>query len=96
MKDEFTKKWIIENSLEIVKEYEKEILAITIRELHYRLVFNRYDKRLAAILVAVSFLSMLLLCLILLFNSPVFWFISQSYLMVILYFSTALLGGVNV
>lgn len=36
MKDAYTKKWIIENSLEIVKEYEKGIL--TIRGLHYRLV----------------------------------------------------------
>jgi hypothetical protein len=36
MKDLFTKKWIIENSLAIVKGYEKGIL--TIRGLHYRLV----------------------------------------------------------
>ncbi len=36
MKDQFTKKWIIGNSLEIVKGYEKGIL--TIRGLHYRLV----------------------------------------------------------
>src|SRR5664280_208469 len=36
MKDAFTKKWIIANSLEIVEEYEKGIL--TIRGLHYRLV----------------------------------------------------------
>lgn len=36
MKDAYTKKWIIENSLEIVKEYEKGIL--TVRGLHYRLV----------------------------------------------------------
>ena len=36
MKDLFTKKWITENSLEIVKGYEKGIL--TIRGLHYRLV----------------------------------------------------------
>jgi len=36
MKDAFTKKWITENSLEIVKGYEKGIL--TIRGLHYRLV----------------------------------------------------------
>jgi hypothetical protein len=36
MKDAYTKKWIIENSLEIVKGYEKGIL--TIRGLHYRLV----------------------------------------------------------
>ncbi len=36
MKDLYTKKWIIENSLEIVKGYEKGIL--TIRGLHYRLV----------------------------------------------------------
>jgi len=36
MKDAFTKKWIIDNSLEIVKGYEKGIL--TIRGLHYRLV----------------------------------------------------------
>jgi hypothetical protein len=36
MKDEFTKKWIIEKSIEIVKGYEKRIL--TIRGLHYRLV----------------------------------------------------------
>ena len=36
MKDAYTKKWIIENSLEIVKGYDKGIL--TIRGLHYRLV----------------------------------------------------------
>ena len=36
MKDVFTKKWIIGNSLEIVRGYEKGIL--TIRGLHYRLV----------------------------------------------------------
>jgi hypothetical protein len=36
MKDFFTKKWIIENSLEVAKRYEKGIL--TIRALHYRLV----------------------------------------------------------
>jgi hypothetical protein len=38
MKDAFTKKWIIENSLEIIKGYEKGIL--TVRGLHYRLVAN--------------------------------------------------------
>jgi hypothetical protein len=36
MKDEFTNKWITENAVEIVKEYEAGIL--TIRGLHYRLV----------------------------------------------------------
>lgn len=36
MKDEFTNKWITENALEIVQEYEAGIL--TIRGLHYRLV----------------------------------------------------------
>lgn len=36
MKDLYTKKWIIANSLEIVQGYEKGIL--TIRGLHYRLV----------------------------------------------------------
>lgn len=36
MKDAYTKKWIIANSLEIVKGYDKGIL--TIRGLHYRLV----------------------------------------------------------
>ena len=36
MKDLFTKKWIIENSLEVVKGYDKGIL--TVRGLHYRLV----------------------------------------------------------
>jgi hypothetical protein len=36
MKDLYTKKWIIENAIEIVKEYEKRIL--TIRGMHYRLV----------------------------------------------------------
>lgn len=36
MKDAFTRKWIIANSLEVVKGYEKGIL--TIRGLHYRLV----------------------------------------------------------
>lgn len=36
MKDLFTNKWITENALEIVKEYEAGIL--TIRGLHYRLV----------------------------------------------------------
>jgi hypothetical protein len=36
MKDTYTKKWIIENSLEIIKGYDKGIL--TIRGLHYRLV----------------------------------------------------------
>jgi hypothetical protein len=36
MKDLYTKKWIIANSLEIVKGYEKGIL--TIRGLHYRMV----------------------------------------------------------
>jgi len=36
MKDAYTKKWIIANSLEIVEGYEKGIL--TIRGLHYRLV----------------------------------------------------------
>lgn len=35
-KDKFTKSWIIENSIEIIKEYEKGIL--TIRALHYQLV----------------------------------------------------------
>ncbi len=36
MKDEFNKKWIIENSIEILKEYE--LGELTIRSLHYRLV----------------------------------------------------------
>jgi len=36
MKDAYTKKWIIENSLDIIRGYEKGIL--TIRGLHYRLV----------------------------------------------------------
>lgn len=36
MKDIFTKKWIIENALNIISGYEKRIL--TIRGLHYRLV----------------------------------------------------------
>jgi len=36
MKDAYTKKWIIDNSLEIVEEYEKGIL--TLRGLHYQLV----------------------------------------------------------
>jgi hypothetical protein len=35
-KDKFTKSWIIENSIEIIKEYEKGVL--TIRALHYQLV----------------------------------------------------------
>ena len=38
MKDAYTKNWIIENSLEIIKGYDKGIL--TIRGLHYRLVAN--------------------------------------------------------
>ena len=36
MKDQFTKQWIIENSLDIVSQYEPGIL--TLRSLHYRLV----------------------------------------------------------
>lgn len=36
MKDEFTKKWIIENSIEICREYDPGIL--TLRALHYQLV----------------------------------------------------------
>ena len=36
MKDIFTKQWIIENSIEICKEYEPGIL--TLRALHYQLV----------------------------------------------------------
>lgn len=35
-KDEFTRTWIIQNSIEIVKRYEKGVL--TIRGLHYQLV----------------------------------------------------------
>ena len=36
MKDEFTKSWIIENSIDIVSQYENGIL--TLRGLHYQLV----------------------------------------------------------
>ncbi|MCE5210926.1 MAG: hypothetical protein LLG40_05190 [Deltaproteobacteria bacterium] len=36
MKDDFTKDWIIENSIQVVSEYEKGIL--TLRALHYQLV----------------------------------------------------------
>jgi len=36
MKDEFTKDWIIENSIDIVGQYEKGVL--TLRALHYQLV----------------------------------------------------------
>jgi hypothetical protein len=36
MKDEFTKNWIIENSIEICRQYDKGIL--TLRALHYQLV----------------------------------------------------------
>ena len=35
-RDEFSKKWIIENSIDIVREYERGVL--TIRGLHYQLV----------------------------------------------------------
>ena len=36
MKDDFTKVWIIENSIDVVSQYEKGIL--TLRALHYQLV----------------------------------------------------------
>lgn len=36
LKDEFTKKWIIENAIPIINSYQKGVL--TIRGLHYRLV----------------------------------------------------------
>lgn len=36
MKDEFTKKWITDNALEIIPRYEKGVL--TLRALHYQLV----------------------------------------------------------
>jgi len=56
-RDQFTRQWIIENSLEIIKRYEKGVL--TIRALHYQLVSigmtntqQHYDRVVAAMGVA--------------------------------------------
>lgn len=57
VKDEFTRKWIIDNSLEIISRYEKGIL--TIRGLHYQLVsigmtnsMNHYKRVVSAMISA--------------------------------------------
>lgn len=46
-KDEFTRDWIIENSVEILSRYEPGVL--TIRALHYQLVSIGMTNTLAAL-----------------------------------------------